>query len=179
MKRYPVALSTALVLACGCAPISTTSSLAPATNLAKYHTYAFYTSPTKQGKPQTVADQDIEAALRQDLQAKGFREAAPGQRPDFFVAHHLREKLDVAYYGYGWDWGWGGAPGGPDVSTYTEGTLIVDFIDPASNKAFWRGTASEVIDHPDAPNAAKIDEAVAKLVQGCPTTVAATPRSTM
>lgn len=52
-------------------------------------------------------------------------------------------------------------------------------MDPRSNRAFWRGTATEMIDHPEAPSARKIDKAVAKMIKRYPAAWAVAPRQTM
>jgi len=156
-----------LIAGCGAAVSSTVT---PGANLARYHTYAFYTPPYRVGQVESPAEQETHNALRNALAQKGLTEAAPGQAPDFLVAFHARkqQRLDVTSAGYGW-WGWGGT----DVYQYTEGTLIVDFIDPTTKKAFWRGTASQVINNPESPNLAKLDKAVTKMINQYPAPMAA------
>ena len=160
----------ALALAAGCGA-SVSSTVMPGANLGHYHTYAFYTPPYRAGAPATPSEQEVKIALANSLAQKGITEAAPGQTPDFLVAFHARrqQKIDVTSAGYGWGW-WGG---GGDVYTYTVGTLVVDFVDPSTKTVFWRGTASQVIDNPYAPNLHKIDKAVAKLVDKYPATMTA------
>jgi hypothetical protein len=73
--------------------------------------------------------------------------------PDFSVAYYAsaRQKLDVTYWDYGYPWWprWGPLrrPGVAMTTLYTEGTLIVDVVDPRSNELLWRGQSkSEVSD---------------------------------
>lgn len=95
----------------------------------------------------TLVDNRIRDALRRDLEARGFRYEPNGQT-DFVVAYYARqtEKADVEPLGYGmphrWRWGWG-----PAVWTryYTQGSLVVDFIDPSSNQLIWRGRATDTV----------------------------------
>ncbi len=159
--------AVALIAGCGA---SVSSTVSPGANLGRYHTYAFYTSPYRAGAAESPSEQEVKSALRNSLAQKGMVETAPGQTPEFLVAFHARkqQKLDVTSAGYGW-WGLGGA----DVYTYTEGTLIVDFIDPATKNVFWRGTATQIIDNPYAPNLNKIDKAVAKMIDKYPATMTA------
>jgi hypothetical protein len=162
-----------LVTACGA---TVRTSMAPNADPARYHTFGFYTPPYRQNKPESIADQTVRAAIRTDLMQKGLTEAAPGQQPDFLVAHHLKQQqeLNVDTVGYGF-WGWPGA----NVTEYTQGTLIVDFIDPQTHQVFWRGTATQVINNPEAPNMAKLDKGVSKIIARYPAQVAMTPRTTM
>jgi len=166
----------AVLFIAGCGA-SVSSTVTPGTNLARYKTYQFFTPTYRQGQVESPGEQEVHAALRNDLANKGLVEAVPGQAPDFLVAFHARkqQKLDVTSAGYGW-YGWGGT----DVYQYTEGTLIVDFIDPLTKKAFWRGTASQIIDNPNNPDLGKIDKAVAKMIDEYPAPMmAGTTRPTM
>lgn len=174
--RLFVAALVAFGAGCGATVHST---VAPNANLGQYKTYAFRTPRYREGAPETPAEQELRAALRNDLAGKGLVEASAGQPPDFLIAYHVerQQKLDVQSVGYGYGWGWGGGP--VSVTTYTEGTLIVDFIDPRTNSAFWRATASDVINHPASPDLGKVDKAVAKLVDQYPSQMAAASRTTM
>jgi hypothetical protein len=156
-----------MVAGCGA---SVSSTVTPGANLGQYRTFSFFTPPYRVGTAESPSEQEVKSALRNDLAQRGITEAAPGQSPEFLVAYHARkqQKLDVTSAGYGW-WGLGGT----DVYTYTEGTLIVDFIDPASKSVFWRGTATQIVDNPYAPNLTKIDKAVAKMIDKYPATMTA------
>lgn len=177
--RVSVVALIFIVAGCGATIRSTTAANA---DLAKYRTYSFITPPSQAaGHAESIADQTINSSLKQDLAAKGLTEAAPGQKPDFLVGHRVKmqEKLDVepdGFYGYGY--GMYGL-GGSDVTEYTEGTLIVDFIDPQTKQVFWRGTGSQVVNHPESPNTGKISKVVGQIVDRYPATMAAAPRTTM
>ena len=168
-----VAALMIVVAGCGATIRSTTN--ASSAELSKYKTYSFYTPTYKQGQGESIADQAIQSALKQDLASKGLTEATGN--PDFLVAYHVKEqqKFEDDTVGYGF-YGMGG-PG--EVTTYTQGTLIVDFIDPQTKKVFWRGTGSEVVNHPNSPNTNKIDKAVGQIIDRYPAPMAATPRTTM
>jgi Domain of unknown function (DUF4136) len=163
-----------MVTGCGATIHSSTASNA---DLAKYKTFSFYTPSYKQGKPASIADQTIRSALEQDLAARGLTKATT-EKPDFLVSYHVKEqqRLDADTVGYGF-WGWNGPVA---VTEYTQGTLIVDFIDPQTNQVFWRGTATDVVSHPESPNTAKLNKVVAQIVDRYPAaSVAATPRTGM
>jgi hypothetical protein len=149
------------------------TSVAPTANLGQYHTFAF--APPPQGQPVTLVDQTIESAVRRDLAAKGLAEAAPGQPADFHVAYHVKTEQKIESYpvGYGY-WGYGGM----SINEYTQGTLILAFVDPHTNQVFWRGTASDVVNHPESPDLQKVDQVVGQVIEKYPM-VAAAPRTTM
>jgi Domain of unknown function (DUF4136) len=179
MKRWKEFLAIALFAAVGCSGITANSNTAPGANLGKYHTYAWYQPPS--GEMQSIAEQEVRSSLERQLAQKGLTMATT-QPPDFLVAYHAtkQQKVNVTPgygYGYGyWGYRWGGFP---DVSTYTEGTLVVDFIDPQSNQVFWRGSAQGVVENPNNPDPQRIDTAVAKLVKQYPMQVASVPRPAM
>lgn len=167
-----------LTIAAGCSGITTQANTAPGANLGKYHTYGWYHPPT--GEMQSLAEQEVRSALQRDLAQKGLS-LATTEAPDFLVAYHAKrqEKVQVTPSGYGYGfygYGWGGFP---DVTTYTEGTLVVDFVDPQTNQVFWRGTAQGVVEHPNNPDLNRIDTAVSKIVQQYPTQMASVPRPPM
>lgn len=168
--RSRVALVAALVLAAGCYTVHATR--APNVNLAQYRTFAV--SPRSEPSPSSApVGAVIRDAVVRNLEAKGMVPAAYGQQPDFLVEYHLKKDKQMAVSGWGWPygywgvgyWGWGGPV---DVYEYTTGTVIVDFIDPRTNVAFWRGTATTVIDAPENPEPKKMDKAVAKIFKKYP-----------
>lgn len=159
-----------LVGAAACSGITANSNIAPGANLSQYHTYAWYVPPG--GQAMTPAAQEVKSALQTQLAEKGLVPATNGP-PDFLIAVQGRKQQQLqAMGGYGFY-------GFPDVYSYTEGTLIVDFIDPRTKRAFWRGTASGVMNQPNNPDFGQIDKAVAKLVQQYPSQLAATSRPAM
>src|SRR5262245_20338771 len=91
MRAWAMGVVVAAVAVGGCASISTTSNLVPNTDVSRFRTYAFFTPPYRQGQPESVGGQEIMAAIRRDLAAKGLTETTSGN-PDFLVAYHLKER---------------------------------------------------------------------------------------
>ncbi len=97
----------------------------------------------------------IKDAVDNELRAKGLKKDSGN--PNFLIAKHIGfdQKINVIDYGYsygGYGRYYGGAWGGRniDVYQYTEGTLILDFIDPRTKQLIWRGAATGTVD-PDRP----------------------------
>jgi hypothetical protein len=93
----------------------------------------------------------IQKAVETELQAKGLSRSSSD--PDFLIAEHIGREDKVSVRSWGYDYGpyggyWGGYWGTGGVSTfeYEEGTLILDFVDPQTNKLIWRGSAKAEID---------------------------------
>jgi hypothetical protein len=182
MKTLPIkllALSAAFAFA-GCSTVTVTTDYDRSVSFAKYRSYSL--SPAARG--QTLSPSS-EAALRESLRTK-LAERGIGQvqsgKADLAVVRHVftQEKLAVQQYtdwGYGssaWPYGygyyspWAGAPMTyTDVHQYTEGTLVLDFVDTRTKKLVFRGVGQAVVSGPES-NAGKIQEAVEKIVEKLP-----------
>jgi hypothetical protein len=156
-----------LVALAGCGATIRTS-LAPTANLGEYRTYSFATQPA------TLTDQTIHQALRRELAAKGLFESPPGQPPDFLVDYQTTAEKKLATHPVGWGY-YGYA--GTQVSQFIEGTLTISFVDPRTRNVFWRGTATDVVRHPESPDLHRVDKVVGQVLQRYP--VAAVRRTRM
>jgi hypothetical protein len=107
----------------------------------------------------SITNRQLRNDLTQGLVAKGYTAATTNA--DFLVAYYAgtMEKMDTTYWnpsyrygyrGYGlrrsryaWAWPYSplASPFGPtmQVQSYTQGTVIVDVIDPANQELLWRG----------------------------------------
>ena len=170
----------ALALGTACGPSIHVNVLAsPEANFAGLHTFRILQVPQRRrGNPNVPNDpmlvnsisyRALRQALRSEFEKRGYTVAE--EQPDFTVAYYAaaREKLDVTVwdYGYGWRPRWG--PGRvASVDTYTQGTVIVDVVDPATHELLWRGRGvSAVSDDPDQ-YAKDLQEAAAAIVAHFP-----------
>jgi len=89
------------------------------------------------------------AAVDRELAARGFTKA-PAEAADLHVAYFaaLSVGFNQSYLGehYGYITGWAspipiGLAPTTNVNVYEKGTVLVDLVDRAANKAIWRGTA--------------------------------------
>jgi hypothetical protein len=172
------ALTLAMVAFSSCSSVTVRTDHDPGTNFARYRTYAF--GPPSQNvlalSPSIRAQ--IESSLDQGLAARGLRRST---RPDFYVAYHVatREQISVQTFH---DWGrWGhGGPGwnsyslwrgAPTTTSYvhrsTIGTLLVDFVDARTDRAFWRGVATGTVRGAQA-NQQNIADAVRRMLENFP-----------
>jgi hypothetical protein len=105
-------------------------------------------------------------AVRAALEMRGF--VYDEQSPDFHVAFYAsaQEKLDLNDWGYGYGYGY---CCGPYITEYTEGTVIIDVVDPASNQLIWRGSGvADVSDKPEKYMRQQ-QKAIVKIVERFPT----------
>jgi hypothetical protein len=155
----------------GCVSVRATTS--PGTNLADYRawTWAEPRDASERDLRASPAGQIIREQIARDLEARGMRQVAGAQPPDFLVDfdYVAEDKLARARQGYGWGYHAGVYGGmsreGGQVREYSEGTVIVDFIDTKTREIIWRGTAVSTIDRPENPRLDKLAKAVDKVMQ--------------
>lgn len=144
--------------------ISRTSSImAPTAGFNNLKTFAWY-----QEKPAGVQDFEkgyraeldahLRRAIEEELQRRGYRKAS--SNPAMLVAYDVSVSVPIekdtpgAYppgFGYGYAYMAGyrynyrntNMPGYRAVDLFKKGTLIIDFIEPASNELLWRGWSEE------------------------------------
>jgi hypothetical protein len=167
MPRQLLAAMTAVSLAVmACGPgIRVQTVAAPAASLRGLRTFRIMPVPEhRNGRPldanhpmlnNSITNRAIRDAIVARLTRRGYVTA--DSTPDFQVAFYAsaRDRLDVAYWDYGYPWrpgwwrGWGLEWGGPTVTEYTEGTVIIDVVDGTTEELLWRGHGvSAVSDEP-------------------------------
>lgn len=117
----------------------------------------------------------IEGTIETVLRERGFRR--DDDAPDFLVAWSVsrRDRIRAT------DWGGYRGPyrdrwtGYSDVRTvdvveYEEGTLVVDVVDPSSDRLVWRGTGSRALEGSMTPERADaiVRDAVESILAGFP-----------
>src|ERR1700752_2529368 len=109
----------------------------------------------------SLNDGRIRTGLESQLIANGFRMET--EKADFVIAYYVttKNKLSVQDYGYGPP-RWFGSRN-ISVNQYSEGTLMVDFIDARTNQVVWRGRASGTLEMKGVDK--KISKSTEKLVK--------------
>ena len=99
----------------------------------------------------------IDRALADELQRRGFEIVTDNSEADLYMVWHLvtEERTDVRTYNsmsYYNCWGCGPSVSDVSVRQYTQGTFIVDMIDPLRNKSVWRSIIeSRLRNQPEDP----------------------------
>jgi hypothetical protein len=187
------ALISALALG-ACSSITVSTDHAPI-DFSGFKTYAWLHSGVTEenGKSNDIIDGKVKSIVDADLESKDFAKVAK-ESADFHVNYHIttQEKTDIkTYNSYG-----GYYPGyrsygayGPGrnygyydsrmamppiqeavITEYVQGTLILDVVDPKTNKLIWRGTAGKHLDEGATPEEREkvIKEVVSKLLAQYP-----------
>ena len=179
MRIVPLAVLL-LVSACAYSPRVVTD-FDPSANFATYRTYSWAPVDVPRGM-NPLMFRRVQASIDRALQARGYRQAEPG---DFAIAFTIGEqdRTEINSYGgywggwgccgrFGWGsrwggrwgggWGWGGPWGSPwgypDIDTYqvTDRSIIIDIYDQPTKRAVWHGVITNT-GYPDQVNYAKLD----------------------
>jgi hypothetical protein len=139
----------------------------PGTDFSKYHTFKWVDLP-ENVHPSQIVSQEIKQAVNGVLASKGFT-LATGDTADVYVGYQCSVDQERQLNAWGMR-GIGGGMGGATTSTISNGTLAVDFYDPASKNLIWRGTATKTLNpsgnqQKDMNN---LNKAVAKLLKNFP-----------
>jgi uncharacterized membrane protein len=166
MKSFRVAVAGALFLFAVTASfgMSVKSDYEKNYDFSRLRTFAFKTDRASNDplSSNTIEAGRIQNALAAQLGTNGFSQSS--QNPDFIVAFYSRTKQKTQVqstgfgpgFGFGRGFGWGyGIPYrarwrwgfGPDIwtTTYTQGCIMADFIDPQTNELVWRGVVKDTV----------------------------------
>jgi hypothetical protein len=147
----------------------------PGADLTALHSFYVLTPPARRSDAAALSANDpmldnsiTNRALRDDLgqafRARGYT-AATRQNADFLVAYYAgtKQKFDTTYWGPTFDPGWrysyrgrrswawpyyawpGDMGGSINVTSSTQGQVIVDVTDPHTNELVWRGQGTEPV----------------------------------
>lgn len=161
--RWCLLLVSAALVACSGVPVNTDYN--PDYAYSAVSSYAWLPKPEPQGSAKSVelyndlSHQRVTAAVDQQFRARGIERVDDPSDASVLVTYHLglEDKIRIDSFG-SWYSHFGyypcyhcvgrpgfGAPYFHDddlwVRNYTENTLIIDLIDPATKQLLWRGTA--------------------------------------
>lgn len=177
-------LPALMLLACTSSPPKPTVDHKSDYNFSKVSKIALYT-PDRQvqgDNPLQLSDiqrERINSALTYALRNKGFEIIEDPRQADLLLSWHLitQHKTDVRTYqtpSYGMGYGgyrgynrysayncWNCSPTRTEVSVqnYTQGTFIVDMIDPGMGKSVWRGVTQSRLKGKHSEDQGKYNEA--------------------
>jgi hypothetical protein len=133
-----------------CNPLTIKSDFDPDGDFAAYKTYHWVKMKsnkisTKSMNMNPFMRKRIRKMVEDKLAEKGLTSVEDKKSSDLLLALYFnsKRKLNVSHvsvgYGYG-PWYYGG----PVVSEYKEGTMVIDFVDAKKKELVWRGVASGI-----------------------------------
>jgi len=155
-----------------CSTVKVVSDYDSKTDFSKYQSFAFYKPGIDQAQISDLDKKRIMREIKASLIAKGM---TISENPDILISIFTkeRERVDVyndnfGYWGYGYG-PWYGGYGGTYVSTSTEGTLFIDFIDKEKNELVWQGVGKgDLVMTTVEKKEARIKEIVSKIIAQYP-----------
>lgn len=173
-----------LLALAGCSSIDVHTDHDPSADFSQYRTYDWepvepgHEASDLSGVPNPLLEKRIRSAVEAQLAEKGLRKAGAEAAPDLLVRSRVvqRQRLEStgSHVGLGLGFGrgyWGagvaGYPGGVETRQYTEGTLVLDFIDSRTNHLVWRGIATDTVGPPE-DSQEDVSEAVAETLEKYP-----------
>ena len=177
MRIFPTLIAvTAVISAIACSSTSIHTDFDHQADFSEYSTFAWYAegeprnSPTE--GPSQIIDGRIRRAISENLQAKDLTQTGPGDADllvTYYASLNSQMRFHTTGWGYGQGWGWGPYwsfgygfwPGWTytTVSTYHEGTIIIDIIDRGKNQLVWRGVSTRFLGK-KSHSVEKIDESM-------------------
>lgn len=161
--------------AIACSSVSTTSDYNPDADFASYKSFCIYDGVIKDSELESkpLAKKRIFEAITNEMQKKGLTLSDSTNASLLIYVHAgTTEKMNVTDYGYGYGGWWGPYPYGKniDVSYYTQGSLMIDFVDNSKDELVWAGIGTAALQDQGTPEErqAFIDEAVAKIISQYP-----------
>lgn len=150
MKKLKFLPILFILIFTSCSTVRVVSDYDTEANFGEYNSFAFYKPGIDKAEISDLDKRRILRAIDRELAAKGMTKS---QSPDILISIFTKERERVNVYNNnfgwgGWGWGWGWNPwmwGGFNnniVSTNTEGSLYIDFVDAKTNELIWQGVGS-------------------------------------
>ncbi len=175
MKNFFLFLFSVVLLS-SCNSVKVVADYDSNADFNSYKTFAFYKPGIDKAAISDLDKKRVLRAIESELLAKGFMKS---ENPDMLVSFFTksRERVNVNQNnntGFGWGLGWNpwmmnGMNNNINVSQFTEGTLLVDFIDAKKKELVWQGigTGALKIDNREKKEA-RINEFVKEIISKFP-----------
>ncbi len=166
----------------GCSSLKVNTEYDTTAPFATYRSYAWLASPPGPEQAPAIRNpivrEQVIAAVDREMARKGFVLTRPEASPDLLVSVHgwAQQRIEVTNYGYSYGGVYAYGPYRPmpvavgaEVHAYTDGTMLIDFVDAKANRLVWRGTASDTFSSPDLAAVKRtVDEATRQLLEAYP-----------
>jgi uncharacterized protein YceK len=168
----------------GCSSVRVHTDHAEDADFRRFRTFQYQHSSNTVAAASPLTHERIVAGLRRHMILAGFVEAESGA--DVVVTYHgstdQQVEFRTTYTGGGSSWGssqWGGRGSSRHVglgmsssttrpNTITQGTLVIDIWEVASNRLLWRSTVTGTLNPNPERNTANINEGIERAFRRFP-----------
>ena len=169
LRVWTIAMSTCVIMCVvGCSQVSVRHDYDRSYGFSSLKTYDWLPASV----PVEVSELRIKRfrnVFDRHMKSRGYERSS--DNPDFLIAMHItsRQVIEITDWGYSYASRYG-VMRDIDVTQYTEGTAIIDFVDAQSKELFWRGIVTAVAEPSLTPEQqeAKFTEASEKLLEKFP-----------
>jgi hypothetical protein len=158
----PAALVAAATFGCQ-EPMQIRYAYGPGEGLREWGPYFTWLPEKFQPTTSYVTDHpELHAWIRQLIEngliAKGYIKASPTTAPDIWVQYYVGRKRTGVAYGAG------------AYQEFEEGAMIIDFVNPKTDRLLWRGSAQARVNDTSDPaqRRKRIEEAVNRILEKFP-----------
>ena len=168
-KIFPI-LILSLILS-SCSSVKVAADYDKDADFNSYKTFAFFKTGIDKAEISDLDKRRILRAIESELLAKGYTKS---KEPEILVSIFTKSQQRVDVYNNSWGWGgygpgWGWAFNNrPTISTKSEGTLFIDFIDMKNKELVWQGMGTGYISQRMNKKEAQIKEFVMKILEKYP-----------
>lgn len=142
-------------------------------NFNQYQTYAFFKPGIDKAEISDLDKKRILRAIEAEMAENGFTKS---EDPDLLVSIFTKTNENINIYqnnmgpyGYGWGWyPWYWAGGHNTVSSTSEGTLYIDFIDAEQKELVWQGMGTAALAEDVDRKQDRINEIVSEILEKYP-----------
>ena len=174
MKAFKLLAIILFLTLSSCSSINVYNDYDKGVDFSQYKTYAFHKRGIDKVQISELDKKRILNAIDLELNKKGMSKS---ENPDLLINIFTkeREQVDVSQFNMGWGygWGWGWNPfmmGGQQttVTSSTEGTLYIDFIDAKKKEMIWQGEGTGFLTKNTHKKEERINAFVTKIVAQYP-----------
>ncbi|MDT0293674.1 DUF4136 domain-containing protein [Mesonia ostreae] len=174
MRRFQLlipVLTFVTLFVTSCSSVKVATDYDEAVDFNKYQSFAFYKPGIDKAEISDLDKKRILRAIEAELTQKGLVKST---NPSLLVSIFTKTNTNVDIYrnNFGYSYGWTpyyyGGMGRETVSTSTEGTLYIDFIDAEKKELVWQGMGTGVLSQEREAKIERINEIVMEVMKKYP-----------
>lgn len=177
-----IAALAAILISLSCSSASVRTDFDHQVDFSNYRTFAWNMQSEGEPKPTAGVNQIVDGRIRGAIESnlvRGGLSPAEQDAADLFVTYYASLSQQTRMYSSGWGYGWGYGPrwgygysfwpgwNHTSVSTWHEGSIIVDIVDQNKKQLVWRGVITKALNKKSSSEE-MINESMDKVMSAYP-----------